>query len=191
MSAAIPPLVAAYLRDILIQAASPLVLTFAADFTLRGAAGDATRIGVEPAAAAAALRELFTGMPVDEATVLPFVELPGGAPVHVHLLPDGAAFHLLLLDASAERAAARPVQQRAHDAEIAGHEKSRALRRLKQARAELEAQRRTLLEANTLKDALIATLSHEFRSPLTAVFGHVHLLERGGVVKSGSVEVVV
>jgi signal transduction histidine kinase/CheY-like chemotaxis protein len=185
MSAAIPPLVAAYLRDILIQAASPLVLTFGPDFALRGAAGDATRIGIEPAAAAAALRELFTGMPLDEATVLPFVELPGGAPVHVHLLPDGGTFHLLLLDASAELAAARPVQQRAHNAEIAGHEKSRALRRLKQARAELEAQRRTLLEANTLKDALIATLSHEFRSPLTAVFGHVHLLERGGESPEG------
>jgi signal transduction histidine kinase/CheY-like chemotaxis protein len=185
MSAAIPPLVAAYLRDILIQAASPLVLSFGPRFELRGAAGDSTRIGIEPAAAAGALRELFTGMPVDEATVLPFVELPGGRHTHVHLLPDGDGFHLLLLDASAELAQARPVQQRAHDAEIAGHEKSRALRRLKQVRAELEAQRRTLLETNTLKDALIATLSHEFRSPLTAVFGHVHLLEKGGESAEG------
>jgi len=185
MSAAIPPLVAAYLRDILVQAASPMVLTFGPGFALRGAAGDSTRIGVEPGAAAEALRELFTGMPLDEATVLPFVELPGGRHVHVHLLPDGALFHLLLLDASGEVAKARPVQQRAHDAEIAGHEKSRALRRLKQARAELEAQRRALLEANTLKDALIATLSHEFRSPLTAVFGHVHLLEKGGESAEG------
>jgi signal transduction histidine kinase/CheY-like chemotaxis protein len=180
MSAAIPPLVAAYLRDILIQAASPLVLNFDPRFALRGAAGDSTRIGIEPAAAAGALRELFTGMPTDDATVLPFVELPGGRHAHVHLLPDGDGFHLLLLDASAELAQARPVQQRAHDAEIAGHEKSRALRRLKQVRAELESQRRNLLETNTLKDALIATLSHEFRSPLTAVFGHVHQLEKGG-----------
>jgi signal transduction histidine kinase/CheY-like chemotaxis protein len=185
MSAAIPPLVAAYLRDILIQAASPLVLTCSADLTLRAAAGDATRIGLEPEAALAALRTLFTGMPTDEATVLPFVELPGARHAHVHLLPDGELRHLLLLDASEDLARTRPTQQRAHDAEIAGHEKSRALRRLKQARAELEAQRQALLETNTLKDALIATLSHEFRSPLTAVFGHVHLLEKSGESPEG------
>jgi signal transduction histidine kinase/CheY-like chemotaxis protein len=180
MSAAIPALVAAYLRDVLIQAASPLVLTFGDDFELHGAAGDATRLGIEPRQAAPVLREIFTGMPHDEPTVLPFVELPGGRHAHVHLVPEAPLFHLVLLDASEDLARAQPTQQRAHNAEILGHEKSRALRRLKQARAELEAQRASLLQTSALKDALIATLSHEFRSPLTAVFGHVHLLERGG-----------
>jgi signal transduction histidine kinase/CheY-like chemotaxis protein len=180
MSAGLPPLVHAYLRDVLIQAASPLVLTFDAQFVLIGAAGDATRVAIEPSAAAEALRTLFIGMDVAEPTVLPFVELSSGRHAHVHLLPDGAVFHLVLLDASEDLARTRPTQQRAHDAEIAGHEKSRALERLKQARAELEAQRKVLIETNTQKDALIATLSHEFRSPLTAVFGYVHLLETAG-----------
>jgi len=185
MSAALPPLVYAYLRDVLFQAASPLVLTFGPDFVLLGAAGDATRVALEPAAAAQALRTLFVGMDVAEPTVLPFVELPGARHAHVHLVPDGAMFHLVLLDASEDLARLRPTQQRAHDAEILGHEKSRALRRLKQARAELESQRQVLVETNTLKDALIATLSHEFRSPLTAVFGYVRLLESAGEQAQG------
>jgi signal transduction histidine kinase len=46
-------------------------------------------------------------------------------------------------------------------------------------RTELEAQAARLEEADQLKGALMATLSHEFRTPLTSIFGYLHLLQRG------------
>ncbi|HEY0179273.1 MAG TPA: ATP-binding protein, partial [Dokdonella sp.] len=97
---------------------------------------------------------------------------------HVHLIPDGDGFHVLLLDAEEERSQRRHQQQLGNEAALASHEKSRAIGQLKEIRSELERQRISLEEANALKNALIATLSHEFRTPLTSIFGYLHLLER-------------
>lgn len=179
MIGSMPPLVAGYLQETLIQAADPLLLSFAPDWTLTGAAGDATRFGAQPAQLAAQLRDVFIGMPLDELQVLPYMDLGHGRRAHLHLLPDKGGFHVVLLDAEGEAAQRQKVQQLGNQAQLASQEKTKALRSLKRAHATVEAQRDSLEEAGALKDALIATLSHEFRTPLTAIFGYIHLLEKG------------
>ncbi len=111
---------------------------------------------------------------------LPFVELSSGRSAHIHLIADGDGFHVLLLDAEDSRIRQRLQQQLGNEAVLAGHEKTKAISRLREIRSELERQRATLEEANALKNALIATLSHEFRTPLTSIFGYLHLLDRRG-----------
>ena len=121
---------------------------------------------------------IMMGIADDEAQAFAFVELPGGRSAHVHRVPEGDGFHVVLIDATADTARQRAVQQLGNQAEIASHEKSRALSKLKRVRSELEAQRTQLEEAVALKSAMLASLSHEFRTPLTSVFGYLHLLER-------------
>ncbi len=179
---ALPLPVRRRLREILLDRSHPLVLSFGSGWELCGLQGEPDWYGIELASAEtaiAALRDLFIGIELDQEQAIPFVELTNGRSVHVHLIPDGEAFHLLLLDAEPARAAQRDQQQLANEAALAGHAKSKAIDALKHIRSELERQRGRLAEANALKNALIATLSHEFRTPLTAAFGRLRLLEQG------------
>jgi signal transduction histidine kinase len=175
------PLIERYLHEALMQSAAPLVLSFEGDWKLVAAEGDATRFGLELGVGGkglAVLRDLFLGLPLDEPQTFAFVELAGGRSVDLHLVPEGQRFHLIVLDVTGEVGRQRTVQQAGHNAELASHEKSRAMRRLKKAQAELEGERDRLKRSGELKDALIATLSHEFRTPLASVFGHLQLMER-------------
>lgn len=177
----LPDAVETCLNQLLRARARPLLLTFDTDWRLVDLQGDATHHGLDgdtPAVLVQQLQDLFLGLPQDQPQDLPFVELAGGRHAHVHLVPDGERFHLLLLDAGDEHGRLQTQQQFGNDATLAGIQKSRTLARLRQIKSELEQQRARLEEANALKNALFATLSHEFRTPLTSIFGYLHLLER-------------
>ncbi len=176
-----PPLIKLYLRACLVEAARPVVLKFDSDWRLAESSGDPAWYGIDPRDPEPGLghvRDLFLGIAGNDVQVFPQVELPGGRSAHVHLVPDIGGCWVILLDATTDVARQRAVQQLGNEAELSGIEKSRALKRLKRVRSELEQQRSQLQEADALKTALMATLSHEFRTPLTSIFGYLHLLER-------------
>lgn len=188
VDAALPAVAQAYLRAVMIDRAHLLLLSFSLDWQLQAAHGDAEFHGVDLDApdAAHALRDLFIGLPLDRDQDIPFVELANGRSAHVHLIADAPGFHLLLLDAEDARSQRHAQQQLVHEAVISSQAKSKAIGQLKDIRSELERQRAGLEEANALKNALIATLSHEFRTPLTSIFGYLHLIERRASVDATS-----
>lgn len=168
------------LAGFLLERARPLLLEFDARWQLINLQGDAARFGFDLDNAKIGtrqLQDLFLGMPLDETIDLPFVEMPNGRSAHVHLLSAGEGFRILLLDAQGEHDRQQSQQQTGNEAALIGDQKSKAIAQLRQIRTELEQQRVRLQEANTLKNALIATLSHDFRTPLTSIFGYLHLLE--------------
>ena len=184
----LPSAVEAYLEEWLRARSRPLLLTFDAQWQLVDIQGDAAHHGLAAEATDGLVRQLqdlLLGLPLDQTQDLPFVELADGRHMHVHLVPDGERFHLLLLDAREEHGRTQAQQQLGNEAVLAGIDKSRTLARLRQIKSELEQQRAQLEEANALKNALIATLSHEFRTPLTSIFGYLHLLERDGSAVRG------
>lgn len=180
MTSKLPPLIQHFLYESLVQSSAPLALRFSPDWKLESAMGDATRYGLDLSGGRgiSELSDLFLGLDLTEAQSFEFVQLSGGRHVHLHLLPNGDGFWLLVVDASDESGRQQVIQQAGHEASLASHERGRALKKLKRIRSELEAQQAELTEANALKNALIATLSHEFRTPLTAIFGYLHLLDR-------------
>ena len=188
IDATVPTVAQAYLRAVLVDRAHLLLLSFSLDWQLQATHGDAAFHGIDPGAAdgTRALRDLFIGLPLDRDHDIPFVELANGRSAHVHLIADAPGFHLLLLDAEDARSQQRTQQQLVHEALISGQAKSKAIGQLKDIRSELERQRASLEEANALKNALIATLSHEFRTPLTSIFGYLHLIERRANVDAAS-----
>ncbi|HUD43886.1 MAG TPA: ATP-binding protein [Dokdonella sp.] len=177
---ALPAPVLAHLQHTVLARLHPTVFSYASDGRFLGCSGEPAVFGAEadPSASADLLRDLFIGMDEDQPCELPFIVLPGGRSTHLHRLPDRDGFHILLLDAGAEHARQQAQQQIANEETLAGQEKSKAIGLLKRIRSDLESERGELEEANALKSALISTLSHEFRTPLTSVFGYLHLLER-------------
>lgn len=165
----------------LFERAQPLLLDFDEKWQLVNLHGDASRFGFDidnAGTAAQELSDLFLGMPLDGAIDLPFVHMPNGRTAHVHLLGGTEpGFQVLLLDAQVEHDRQQSQQQLGNEAALVSGQKSRAIAQLRQIRTELERQRTRLAEANALKNALIATLSHDFRTPLTSIFGYLHLLE--------------
>ena len=177
----VPPRVEDYLRELFWQRVHALLLTFDAGWQLRDIRGDAAFYGIDggdPGRGVEALRDLFIGLPLNEPHDVPFVELPNGRSAHLHLIPDDPTFHVLLLDAADERERQRVQQQLGNEEALASQAKSKAIGQLKQIRTELERQHARLEEANALKNALIATLSHEFRTPLTSIFGYLQIADR-------------
>ena len=182
----VPARVERYLRELFWQRVNPLLLCFDAGWRLCDIRGDAAHYGIDgadPGRTVEMLRDLFLGLPLSQPHDVPFVELPNGRSAHLHLIPsgdapDGDAFHVLLLDAETERERRRVQQQLGHEEALASQAKSKAIGQLKQIRSELERQRARLEEAHALKNALIATLSHEFRTPLTSIFGYLQLVDR-------------
>lgn len=177
---ALPPPVLAHLQHTVLARLHPTVFSYAADGRFLGCSGEPAAFGLDadPSASADLLRDLFIGMDEEVACELPFIVLPSGRSTHLHRLPDGEGFHILLLDAGDEHARQQAQQQIANEETLAGQEKNKAIGLLKRIRSDLESERSELEEANALKSALISTLSHEFRTPLTSVFGYLHLLER-------------
>jgi signal transduction histidine kinase/ActR/RegA family two-component response regulator len=177
----VPERVEVYLRELFWQRVNPLLLCFDAGWELRDVRGDAAHYGLEgndPGLGVQTLRDLFIGLPLHEPQDVPFVELANGRSAHLHLIPDGDIFYVLLLDADTERDRRRVQQQLGHEEALASQAKSKAIGQLKQIRSELERQHARLEEAHALKNALIATLSHEFRTPLTSIFGYLQLADR-------------
>jgi signal transduction histidine kinase/ActR/RegA family two-component response regulator len=177
----VPTRVEGYLRELFWQRVHPLLLCFDSGWHLRDIRGDAAHYGIdaaEPGKCVQTLRDLFIGLPLHEPQDVPFVELASGRSAHLHLIPDGDTFHVLLFDADTERERRRVQQQLGHEEALASQAKSKAIGQLKQIRNELERQHARLEEAHALKNALIATLSHEFRTPLTSIFGYLQLVDR-------------
>ena len=180
-SRSLPACVHDYLQELVVGRLHPLVFSFAPGWQLIGVAGDHAFHGVDdgiPAPLADELRDLFVGLGTEQDQDFPFVELGGGRPLHVRLIGGVEVFHVLLLDASDERERQQAQQQVGNEAVLAGLAQSRAIGQLKEIRDTLERQHASLAEADAFKGALIATLSHEFRTPLTSIFGYLHLLER-------------
>jgi signal transduction histidine kinase len=181
MNDVLPHVVETYLGNLLRDRARSLALDFDHDWQLREVHGDAEYFGIDttqPENSIAMLQDLFIGMPLDERVDVPFVELGNGQRVHVHLIPDDTILHVLLLDAREEFQRQQVVQQAGNESALANHDKTRAIVCLRRIREQLERQQARLEEANALKSGLIATLSHDFRTPLTAIFGRLHLLEQ-------------
>jgi signal transduction histidine kinase/CheY-like chemotaxis protein len=177
----LPPSVVTYLRGVLWQRIRALVLTFDGAWRLVEIRGDPAYYGIDgadPGRSMQALTDLLVGMPLDAPQDVPFVALPNGRSAHLHFVPDDGAFHVLLLDAAVEHERQRAQQQLGNEEALASQAKSKAIGQLKQIRSELERQQARLEEAHALKNALIATLSHEFRTPLTSIFGYLQLVER-------------
>jgi signal transduction histidine kinase/CheY-like chemotaxis protein len=121
--------------------------------------------------------DFLVGLELNEPICLPFVATPNGHAAHVELVPAKDELNVIFVDATEEQRRQQVVQQKANELSLLNYRQKRLMEELQVAQAELNLKRREAEEANLLKSRFIASMSHEFRTPLTSILGYVQLLQ--------------
>ncbi len=145
----------------------PLGLEVDSQFHIRRIHGDPSVYGLNLAEGDWACSELpvLYGLDCSRDEHLEFVNLSGGAVVDLHLKSSDDGAWLLLLDARQRHEQVQGTQQEHHEMAILRQRLERSSAQLREALNEAE-------RANAAKSRFIAGMSHEFRTPLTAIQGY-------------------
>ncbi len=160
----LPASVAGRLQALAFSDRAPAYLRIDPGLKLAEAGGDLGRYGLaglrlnEPALAQLAFLEGLLP-PLETPCLLPSLELANGCAADLHLYCDGDSVWAVLLDVTAERDAARRVQQKAYDMTLAEEREAALNRRLEAANAALRAAQRELEAARDRVEAQAAELA--------------------------------
>ncbi len=119
-----------------------------------------------------ALRAILDVTPREQNAMLyPFVYLDESLVVDVHVFTHGQNRQLILRDVSEVHQAELKFQQKAHEVSLLLEQQSELNQKLELERARVE-------RASQAKSRFIASMSHEFRTPITSIMGHADMLAR-------------
>ena len=119
---------------------------------------------------------LDTASGMAEPMVFPYVELSGFF-VDIHILGDAASADLVIHDVTQTHEAERTLQQKAHEISLLSEQRAALNSELADLNQELLQRRRQAEEASAAKSRFIASMSHEFRSPISSIMGYADLLQ--------------
>lgn len=109
--------------------------------------------------------------PDQESQHYPFIYLDDAAVVDVYILGRGENRKIILRDVSESHQAELKFQQKAYEVSLLAEKQAKLNRQLEDQRAELE-------RANQAKSRFIASMSHEFRTPISSIMGYADRLSR-------------
>ncbi len=160
----------------------PLCLILDHDFMVKAWSGDSSYYGFDNIKVGKDCREsmlFLVGLgPPQNSIQLQFIETPNARTIHLQLFADPDEMVLVLLDATEQRVNYEAIQQKGYELAIMQVKQIKLIANLKRLEKELELKRRQAEQANLLKGRFIATMSHEFRTPLTSILGYATRLKQ-------------
>ena len=153
----------------------PLCVVLDRNFIIQSWSGDYAYYGFEGIDVGKDCRDsllFLVGLQANESFDLRFIETPNHRSVHIHAFVESRQIILVLLDASEQRLNQTVLQQKGNELALMQIEQLRLIENLKRLEKEVESKRRLAEQANQLKGQFIATMSHEFRTPLTSILGY-------------------
>lgn len=176
----LPDSVKSHLLDWALEQRRPVCLRVSGDHRLLEIWGNSEEFGLGPIE----IGEDVTGAApflcdyaLTERVKLPFVTDAMGHAYHVHLLPDGDSRFVLFIDARKELKERQRHQQTANELKLLLERERRLIGELIDARTELVIRRREAEEESRRRGEYIATMSHEFKTPITALLAHAERLD--------------
>ncbi len=154
-----------------------LAIEFGPDLRITDTHGNAAHFGLhnlEPGLTVSAVHPALETEPFIEPFQLPFLNLDNKLVCDLHHVLDGDTHYLLLLDRTDQFDVVSRHQQHSHNVQLSNDHFKRLIE-------ELTATQARLHKANEEKAMLIAMLSHEFGTPLSAISGYAELLDKGKV----------
>lgn len=128
---------------------------------------DGLRIGLEPPETIKAIIDAAAGSITPK--LFPYVQLATGVSADIHILNRKGKKQIILQEVSERYDAEHRYQQKAHEVSLL-LEKQAELNHL------LEEKRVLAEEASQAKSRFIASMSHEFRSPISSIMAHAEVL---------------
>lgn len=175
-----PSRVSAFLHARLVESRHPCCLRVGADNRVRELWGEAAEyeldnLGIGDDLSAAI--PFLSDYDLEDCVELPFVSDAAGRAFHVHLIPeDDNSRCVVLLDARTEIREREAYQQTANEVRLLLEKERRLMAELVDAQAELAVRRKEAEDESRRRGEYIATMSHEFRTPLAAVLAHAERL---------------
>ncbi len=162
----------------------PVTLVFDAGGRLRDWAGETGFYGfLDGLAAGTAGEELLpflVGLDIRRELYLPYVTLSPGLTVDVYLVPDEEGGYVVhLVDTSGHHRSHRSIQQVAHDISLFNES-------LVDLSSELQERNRALLDSDRARGDFIASMSHEFKTPISCILGHSEVLRHSTLDEEGT-----
>ena len=159
----------------------PLCVILDHDFRVKAWSGDYAYYGFDGLEVGKDCRDsmlFLVGLSAQESIQLQFIETPSARAAHLQLMVDADEMVLVLLDATEQRANNESLQQKGYELALMHAEQLKLIDELKRLEKEVEAKRRQAEQANLLKGRFIATMSHEFRTPLASILGYTERLKQ-------------
>lgn len=153
----------------------PLCVVLDSHFIVQSWSGDFSYYGFDGLETGKDCRDtllFLVGLNAEDSLQLRFIETPNNRSVHLHMFIKDGQTILVLLDASEQRVSHAFLQQKSNELALMQIEQLRLIEELKRMKNEIEAKRLQAEQANQLKSRFIATMSHEFRTPLTSIMGY-------------------
>lgn len=120
--------------------------------------------------------EFLVGLDSHSSLDLPIVLSPSNHPINIVLLPEEETLTVALIDATRDYEQQQVVQQKANENELLLAQQTSLTKDLELTQAALLKRNEELKEAARLQSSFLSGVSHEFRTPLTALIGYVELL---------------
>ena len=181
----LPEPVVSYLQGNFLDETRPFCLLIDANYRVVNSWGDNSWCGLEGVEPGADMREsapFLVGLPLTATQRFEFIETVGRAIVHAHLVPDRDSCYVVLLDARLAHAAQQSKQQSVNEHRLMHIRQRKFIDRqreliseLIETRSELEHHRRDAERGSAEKSRFIASMSHEFRTPLASIINYAEL----------------
>lgn len=167
-----------YLAGVFAVDHKPLCVGIDDGFAVRSVIGDPAAYGlsIQPGQDLREQAPFLYGQSPDTASELKMIHLNGDLAVNVHIIPDHqqidseATAVIVLLDAGAEMRRTREHQQNANELTVMNYRQQQLMEQLDEAKKQAE-------QASELKSHFIASMSHEFRTPISSILGYTSLID--------------
>ncbi|HFD12514.1 MAG TPA: response regulator [Crenotrichaceae bacterium] len=158
----------------------PLCIWLDSNFIVKSWTGDYAYYGYDVIEAGKDCRDsllFLVGLNAENTINLRFIQTPNNRAVHIDIVVVADQITLVFLDATEQSVNHSVLQQKSNELALMQIEQLKLIENLKRLEKEVEAKRRQAQRANRLKSQFIATMSHEFRTPLTSILGYTMRLK--------------
>lgn len=170
-----------HLLHIIKSGLDPLCIQIDKNFIIRNYWGDPAAFQLdelETDQSADRLAFLIGFESIDEPITLKFIQISSTCVAHIHLYKSNDNLYATLFNVTDDHDYIQPIQQGANEAQLKRFYDQQLIAKLERTQEELSRKKAQIEEISQSKSHFIASMSHEFRTPITSIIGYAEILRK-------------